>query len=171
MAESFVAPTIHEEVATPLIGKLSILEQRATAWTVFWMAYFVVCRIVSEDPRFEVLSPLSLAAFYGIPACLYAAWLWKSRRRSASKTGLREATATVRPGWLYPRIDVYLERDYKLLQTRRSLRIAPRFEGLEKVPVFVGGEGTDMIVIFPRGRFTKDTLYAVPVKEIEPDTR
>ncbi len=168
--ESFEPPTVHEEVATPLIEKLSLLEQRAAAWAVFWIAYFVVCQIVSEDRRFEVLAPLSLAAFYGIPACLYAAWLWKSRRRSAEKTGLREATATVRPGWLYPRIDVYLEHDYKLLQTRRSLRIAPRFEGLEKVPVFIGGEETDMIVIFPRGRFSKDTLYTVPVKEIEPDT-
>jgi len=137
---------------------------------VFWIAYFVACQIVSEDRRFEVLAPLSLAAVYGVPACLYAAWLWKSRRRSAEKTGLREAMATVRPGWLFPRIDVYLERDYKLLQTRRSLRIAPRFKGLEKVPVFIGGEETDMIVIFPRGRFSKDTLYTVPVKEIEPDT-
>lgn len=169
-AESYEPPTVHEEVADPLIEKMSLLEQRATAWAVFWMAYFVVCQIVSDDRRFEVLVPLSLVAFYGIPACLYAAWLWKSRRRSAEKTGLREAMATVRSGWLFPRIDVYLEGGYKLLQTRRSLRIAPRFKGLEKVPVFIGGEETDMIVIFPRGRFSKDTLYTVPVKEIEPDT-
>ncbi|MFE6615616.1 hypothetical protein [Amycolatopsis sp. NPDC057786] len=120
--------------------------------------------------RYELLKPLAFAAFFGFPACLLAAYLWRSRYRSALKTGLREATATVRPGWLFPRIDVYPEGDYKLLQTRRSLRIAPRFEGLEKVPVFVGGEETDMIVIFPRGRFLKDRLHTVPVKEIEPDT-
>ncbi|MFI7123469.1 hypothetical protein [Amycolatopsis sp. NPDC049868] len=118
-----------------------------------------------------LLTPLSFSTLLGFPVCLYAAYLWRSRHRSASKTGLREAMATVRPGWLFPRIDVYLDRDYKLLQTRRSLRIAPRFKGLEKVPVFIGGEETDMIVIFPRGRFSKDTLYTVPVKEIEPDTR
>ncbi|WP_037309607.1 hypothetical protein [Amycolatopsis orientalis] len=157
-------------MAVPLIEKLSNFETRAVALSGFWVAYFVVCQLVSDHPRFEVLVPLSLAAFYGIPACLYAAWLWRSRYRSASKTGLREATATVRPGWLFPKIDVYLENDYKLLQTRRSLRIAPRFKGIQKVPVFIGGEETDMIVIFPRGRFHKDTLYTVPAKEIEPDT-
>lgn len=120
-----------------------------------------------DNPDDDFLTPLSFSAFLGIPACLYAAWLWRSRYRSALKTGLREATATVRPGWLFPKIDVHLEGDYKLLQTRRSLRIAPR---VRRVPVFIGGEGTDMIVIFPRGRFFKDRLYAVPVKEIEPDT-
>ncbi|ANN19006.1 hypothetical protein SD37_27545 [Amycolatopsis orientalis] len=162
-------------MAGPLIGKLSHFKVRALALTVPWLAFFVACHVVidgyavsgSDD---DLLTLLSFSAFLGIPACLCAAWLWRSRYRSASKTGLREATATVRPGWLFPKIDVYLEHDYKLLQTRRSLRIAPRFKGLRKVPVFVGGEETDMIVIFPRGRFHKDTLHTVPAKEIEPDT-
>ncbi|OXM56250.1 hypothetical protein CFP71_14255 [Amycolatopsis thailandensis] len=113
------------------------------------------------------LTLLTFSALFGFPMCLYAAWLWRERYRSASRTGLREATATVRPGWLFPKIDVYFEDDYKFLATRRSLRIAPK---VRKAPVFVGGEGTAMIVIFPRGRFRKDTLYTVPAKEIEPDT-
>ncbi len=125
---------------------------------------------VVDNPDDDFLTPLSFSAFLGIPTCVYAAWLWRSRYRSALKTGLREATATVRPGWFFPKIDVYLAQDYKLLQTRRSLRIAPRFKGLQKVPVFIGGEETDMIVIFPRGRFFKDRLHTVPAKEIEPDT-
>ncbi len=148
-------------MAAPLIEKLSHFEVRALALSVLWLALFVICQIAIDNP-----GP-SLLLFLGFPVCLGAAWLWRSRNRSASKTGLREATATVRPGWLFPKIDVFLDGDYKLLQTRRSLRIAPR---VRKVPVFIGGEGTDMIVIFPRGRFFKDTLYAVPVKEIEPDT-
>lgn len=252
--EYVASPTIHDEVAGPLIGKLSHFKVRALAFTVLWLAFFVAChvgidlawksavelaktgihvegtvekvepsskprtdkitltypagskprtialgveskrglkiggkmslayapgdptRLVAIDgyavsgPEDDLLTPLSFSAFLGIPACLYAAWLWRSRYRSASKTGLREATATVRPGWLFPKIDVYLENDYKLLQTRRSLRIAPRFKGREKVPVFIGGEERDMIVIFPRGRFHKDTLHTVPAKEIEPDT-
>ncbi|WP_125799972.1 DUF3592 domain-containing protein [Amycolatopsis sp. WAC 01416] len=254
VAEDFAAPTIHDDVAVPLIGKLSHFKVRALAFTVLWLAFFVACQMgtdqlrqesvklastgihvkgtvqkvegytepdsvkitltypagseprtiampvsakhgykigdkvslayASGDPKkvvvfegrvvfnnpFELLTPLSFSAFLGIPTCLYAAWLWRSRYRSALKTGLREAAATVRPGWLFPKIDVYLEHDYKLLQTRRSLRIAPRFTGLEKVPVFIGGEETDMIVIFPRGRFFKDRLHTVPAKEIEPDT-
>ncbi|WP_410651580.1 hypothetical protein [Amycolatopsis sp. cmx-4-54] len=82
-------------------------------------------------------TPLSFSAFLSIPACLGA------------------------------KIDVHLEHDHKLLQTRRSLRIAPR---VRKAPVFVGGEETDMIVIFPSGRFFKGRLHTVPVKENEPDT-
>ncbi|WP_143253849.1 hypothetical protein [Amycolatopsis keratiniphila] len=246
--------SVHDDVAIPLIEKLSQFKVRALALSVLWLIFFVVCQfgldLLRPDPAevartgvwvqgtvekvepssksgrkkitlaysdgskprtiavgmraargLEVgdkvslvyepgnpakllaldgevvgdsddvlLTPLSFSAFLGFPVCLYAAYLWRSRYRSASKTGLREATATVRPGWLYPRIDVYLEHDYMLLQTRRSLRIAPRFKGLQKVPVFIGGEESDMIVIFPRGRFSKDTLYTVPVKEIEPDT-
>ncbi|MFC9254941.1 DUF3592 domain-containing protein [Amycolatopsis thailandensis] len=249
--KSVVAQTVHEEVATPLIAKLSHFKVRALALSVLWIAFFVACqlgvdllrrdsvelartgiqaegtvqkveraskpnrvnvtlfyyagskshtttesfgaalgyevgdkitlayapgdpqRIVMIERRVQglpdtgLLIPLSFSAFLGFPACLGAAWLWRSRYRSASKTGLREATATVRPGWLFPKIDVYFEDDYKFLATRRSLRIAPK---VRKAPVFVGGEGTDMIVIFPRGRFRKDTLYTVPAKEIEPDT-
>lgn len=157
-------------MAAPLIEKLSHVQMRALGLSVFWVAFFVVCSMGTDYRGNDLPAPLSFLAFVGFLACLYAAVLWRSRHRSALKTGLREARATVRPGWLFPRIDVYFEGDYKLLQTRRSLRIAPRFEGLEKVPVFIGGEETDMIVIFPRGRFLKDTLYAVPVKEIEPDT-
>ncbi|MFC3455839.1 hypothetical protein [Amycolatopsis speibonae] len=112
------------------------------------------------------LTFLTFSALLGFPMCLYAARLWRERYRSASRTGLREATATVRTG-LFPKIDVFFENEYKFLATRRSLRIAPR---VKKAPVFVGGEGTDMIVIFLRGRFHKDTLYTVPAKEIEPDT-
>lgn len=167
VAESLIAPTIHESIAVPLIEKLSHFKVRALALSVLWPAFFVACSTSADNRDNGLLTPLSFSAFVGFPACLYAAVLWRSRHRSALATGLREATATVRPGWLFPKVDVYLERDYKLLQTRRSLRIAPR---LRKVPVFIGGEGTDMIVIFPRGRFFKDTLYAVPVKEIEPDT-
>ncbi|WP_146044383.1 hypothetical protein [Amycolatopsis sp. BJA-103] len=159
--KSLASQTVHEEVAGPLIEKLSHFKVRALGLSVLWLIFFVICR--ASDVPF----PLSFFAFLGFPVCLAAAWLWRSRYRSASKTGLREATATVRPGWLFPRIDVFFENDYKFLATRRSLRIAPR---VRKVPVFVGGEGTDMIVIFPRGRFAQDTLYAVPVKEIEPDT-
>ncbi|MER6668839.1 hypothetical protein ABT256_30085 [Amycolatopsis japonica] len=253
-AEDPDTSAVHDDVAIPLIEKLSHFKVRALALSVLWLIFFVACQIgldlLRPDPAelaktgvwvqgtvekvepsskagrdkitlayfggskprtialgmraargLEVgdkvslvhepgnpakllaidgeavgdsddvlLTPLSFSAFLGFPVCLYAAWLWRARYRSASKTGLREAMATVRPGWLFPRIDVYLEGDYKLLQTRRSLRIAPRFEGLEKVPVFIGGEESDMIVIFPRGRFSKDTLYTVPVKEIEPDT-
>ncbi|WP_409494190.1 hypothetical protein [Amycolatopsis sp. cmx-11-12] len=153
-------------MAAPLIEKLSHFKVRALALSVLWLIFFVICRMSSDNPG-DALALLSFFAFLGFPACLAAAWLWRSRYRSASKTGLREATATVRPGWLFPRIDVFFENDYKFLASRRSLRIAPR---VRKVPVFIGGEGTDMIVIFPRGRFSKDTLYAVPVKEIEPDT-
>jgi len=249
--KSLAAQTVHGEVATPLIEKLSHFKVRALALSLLWLAFFVACQLGSDllrrdsvelartgiqvegtvqkvegaskrnrvrvtltyyagsksytttetfgaalqhkvgdkitlayapgDPRRLVviegrvqglpdtglLTPLSFSAFLGFPACLGAAWLWRSRYRSASRTGLREATATVRPGWLFPKIDVYFENEYKFLATRRSLRIAPR---VRKVPVFVGGEGTDMIVIFPRGRFRKDTLYTVPAKEIEPDT-
>ncbi|GAB3732782.1 hypothetical protein GCM10027598_56790 [Amycolatopsis oliviviridis] len=248
---SVAAQTVHGEVATPLIEKLSRFKVRALALSVLWIAFFVACQLgidllqrdavelartgiqvegtvqkvegPSKRNRFKVtltyyagskshtttvsleaalgpkvgnqvtlayapgdpqrlvmvegrvlglpetglLTPLSFSAFLGFPACLGAAWLWRERYRSVSRTGLREATATVRPGWLFPKIDVYFENDYKFLATRRSLRIAPK---VRKAPVFVGGEGTDMIVIFPRGRFHKDTLYAVPVKEIEPDT-
>ncbi|MEV7548866.1 hypothetical protein AB0N89_04500 [Amycolatopsis sp. NPDC089917] len=170
VVKSVAAQTVHEEVASPLIWKLSRFENRAMALTVFWLGFFVLCQIVADKSGYEVLVPLSLVAFLGFPASSYAAWLWSERYRSASRTGLREAKATVRPGWPFPEIDLYFEEGYKFLATRWSLRIAPRFEGFEKVPVFVGGEGTDMIVIFPRGRFHKDTLHTVPVKEIEPDT-
>ncbi|MBB5851495.1 hypothetical protein ACFQ05_38615 [Amycolatopsis umgeniensis] len=148
-------------MAAPLIEKLSQYKLRALALSVLWLTAFVVCESTIDNPG---PAPLLLLGF---PVCLGAAWLWRERYRSASRTGLREATATVRPGWLFPKIDVYFENEYKFLATRRSLRIAPR---VRKVPVFVGGEGTDMIVIFPRGRFFKDTLHTVPVKEIEPDT-
>ncbi|MFK0247363.1 hypothetical protein ACIQUM_21945 [Amycolatopsis azurea] len=164
--KSLAAQTVHSEVATPLIERLSQYKLRALALSALWPALFVACRMGIDKPG-SALEPLSLIVILGFPACLGAAWLWRERYRSASRTGLREATATVRPGWLFPKIDVFFENEYKFLATRRSLRIAPR---VQKVPVFVGGEGTDMIVIFPRGRFRKDTLHTVPAKEIEPDT-
>ncbi|OXM48101.1 hypothetical protein [Amycolatopsis alba] len=102
-------------MATPLIWKLSRFENRAIALTVFWLAFFVLCQIAADKSGYEVLVPLSLVAFLGFPASSYAAWLWSERYRSATRTGLREATATVRPGRPFPKIDLYFEDGYKFL--------------------------------------------------------
>lgn len=118
----------------------------------------------------EVAFPLGALSFAGVGVCLFAFALWRLRYRAVLRTGWRPAMATVRSGWLVHNIDVYLEDDYKLLRTRRSLRTPPRFKGLGKVPVLVGGDGDEMVVAFPHGRWLENRLYAVPAKEVEPDT-
>jgi len=118
----------------------------------------------------ELDFPLIVLSVLGFAACLFTFAFWRLRYRSVLRTGWRPAMATVRPGWLTPDIDVYFEDDYKLVRTRKSLRTAPRFKGLGKVPVLVGGEGNEMVVVFPHGRWLENRLYAVPVKEIVPDS-
>ncbi|MFD0815937.1 DUF3592 domain-containing protein [Amycolatopsis umgeniensis] len=108
--------------------------------------------------------------FAGIPLCLVAAAAWWNRYRSVLKTGWREATATVKPGRVFPEIALNLGRDgIMLLRARRSLRSASRFKGLRNVPVLVGGTGQRMVVVFPRGRWFKERLYPVPVEEVRPE--
>ncbi len=164
---------------------------RALLWTVFWAVVVAagiagIFRAVANSslPAYDTNSAghgllvlgsilaLALGAVIGINSLL-AATRWPRRYRSVVTTGWREARATGEPRVLAPHRGspadlrlVFSDGSETHVSTWDSTcHVVRPYRDRRDVPVWVGGEGEDMVVLFPYGRLSAKR-YAVPAAEM-----
>lgn len=158
-------------------AKLRLLGLRSAWLTLIWPAVFAAGILLlvlggSGDDGFGKLGvPPTAFGLVGFVGSLMSAAGWRARHRAVHATGWRPARATVRPDYegLTLRLPpaTYLTFDDGTETVVRSvgwtIRSCRRFRKNPGLRVWAGGEGADMVVLFPRGR-TSLRPYAFPVR-------
>ncbi|WP_410599917.1 hypothetical protein [Amycolatopsis sp. lyj-90] len=159
--------------------RLRTVYRRVWGFTVGWIplaAAIVVLEVnYLPDPaedRMAAVAATVVMSLGGVVAGLFTKEAWRRRYRSVLATGWRPATVTVErkdtavPGdepWIY---DVKFpdgERN-RLRGLQFTFRTGHRFGWRPDVPVWIGGEGESMVVLFPRGPSVPPC--AVPVRSL-----
>ncbi|WP_410665593.1 DUF3592 domain-containing protein [Amycolatopsis sp. lyj-84] len=111
---------------------------------------------------------VAIVALIAVPFSLVAAGAWRRRHRSVLATGWRTASVTVAPdypirsGRKMPSIEVeYRDGSRITLRASTSTHGSTPLRKRPKRWAWVGGEGRDMVVLFPHGRW-REPPYAVP---------
>ena len=181
-----------DEVAGDLeTRRLRPLGRRALLWSIFWATVFAagiagILRAVANSsvPAYDTTSAehgllvlgsilaLAFGAVIGLNS-LSAAARWPRRYRSVVATGWRVARATGEPRFLAPyrgspadlRLDFPDGSELHVATWDSTCHVVRPYRDRKDVPVWVGGEGEDMIVLFPYSRISAER-YAVPAAEM-----
>lgn len=131
-------------------------------------------RTVAErnDSQFVVWANFTaiLAGLFGIPFSAMAVRGWWARHQAVRGTGWRPGTAEIvqeRKNAERYLVEFHDGSTLRLSAVSYTLRRAPRGEDLSAVPVWVGGADRHMVIVLPRGRWSKG-MHAVPVKADAP---
>ncbi|WP_125735289.1 hypothetical protein [Amycolatopsis sp. WAC 04197] len=158
-------------------AKLRLLGLRSAWIALIWPAVLTTGILLlvlggSGEDGFGKLGVLPTAfGLVGFVGSLMSAAGWRARHRAVQSTGWRPARATVRPDYegLGNRLPpaTYLTFDDGTETVVRSvgwsIRSCRRFRKNPGLRVRVGGEGANMVVLFPRGRISRRP-YAFPAQ-------
>ncbi|OOC03119.1 hypothetical protein B0293_29635 [Amycolatopsis azurea DSM 43854] len=173
------------------LRRLSPLGRRAFMLMIFWVGVFaagigglVLSGANKSIPGYDETSAgHGLLVFGSIVALafglvvglnsLLAALRWPRRYRSVAETGWREARATGRARTLAPyrgspadlRLQFADGTEMHVETWDSTCHVARPYRDRRDVPVWVGGEGGDIVVLFPRGRFSPKR-YSVPASAL-----
>ncbi|AUI60538.1 hypothetical protein [Amycolatopsis sp. BJA-103] len=160
--------------------RLRTVCRRVWGFTVGWIplaAAIVVLEVnYLPDPaedRMAAVAATVVMSLGGVVAGLFTKEAWRRRYRSVLATGWRPATVTVKVDYEAtnpegePRIFAVKFPDgerIRLHGLRFTSRTGHRFGWRPDVPVWIGGEGESMVVLFPRGPSVPPC--AVPVRSL-----
>ncbi|MBB5851494.1 hypothetical protein ACFQ05_38620 [Amycolatopsis umgeniensis] len=182
--------TVAELVASPAFGdgvdpetetrRLRTLCRRVWGFTVGWLPLAAAIVVLEmnylPDPaedRQAVVAVTVVMSLGGVAAGLAMKEAWRRRYRSVLATGWRPATVTVKVDYEKtnpegePRIFDVKFPDGERIRLRGlqfTSRTGHRFGWRPDIPVWIGGEGESVVVLFPRGPSVPPC--AVPAKRL-----